>query len=144
LQEPELLDAEGLAGIVQRLADRCRGLPVVLLYMHGSHARGTQSRLSDMDLAVLLEPAAVRNTGVLFDLEESCGRDDVDFVVLNRAGPIIKDRVIRHGRLIFARSERARAVFEAQALKEAMDFGPFSRVYDDALFSQLREGRYVD
>ncbi|MBM4044672.1 MAG: nucleotidyltransferase domain-containing protein [Planctomycetes bacterium] len=144
LQEPKVLSAPEVERLCRRLAEACRDLPVVLLYLHGSHAHGTQTRLSDLDLAVLLDRAALPGHDVLFRLEEICERDDVDFVVLNRAGPIIKDRVVRHGRLVHARSERDRVVFEAHALKEAMDYRPFSRAYDDAMFRQIREGRFLD
>jgi len=80
---------------------------------------------------------------LLASLQEACGREDVDLVVLNDAGPIIKDRVVRHGRLVYARSERDRVLFEARAIKEALDFEHFSSAYDKALFQQLREGRFL-
>jgi hypothetical protein len=80
---------------------------------------------------------------LLASLQEACGREDVDLVVLNSAGPIIKDRVVHHGRPVYARSERARVLFEARAIKEALDFQYFSRAYDDALFQQLQEGRFL-
>lgn len=149
LTEPRVLSSEDVERIIEALADRCRGLPpVVLLYLHGAHARGTQSALSDLDLAVLLEPGAARNrrihADVLFALEETCERDDVDMVILNTAGPIIADRVIRQGRLVYARDDRERIIFEASVIRKALDFRFFSRVYDDALFRQLREGRYLD
>jgi predicted nucleotidyltransferase len=101
--------------------------------------------MSDLDLAVLLERGLSRegnlHLDLLADLEEACRRDDLDLVILNRAGPIIRDRVVRHGRLIFAASDVERVRFEAAAIKEALDFHHFSRVYDEALFRQLAEGR---
>jgi len=148
LTEPGVLSPEDVERMIGALADRCRTLPVILLYLHGSHAHGTQSVLSDLDLAVLLEPEAARNrriyADVTFALEETCKRDDVDIVILNTAGPIIADRVIRQGRLVYARDDRERITFETSVVKKALDFRFFSRVYDDALFRQLREGRYLD
>jgi predicted nucleotidyltransferase len=114
------------------------------MYLHGSHARGEQGSLSDLDLAALLDD---RTAGVLQvelellgALQRASGREDIDLVILNRAGPIIKDRVVRYGRLIWARHEQDRVYFEERAIKEALDFGYFSRQYDQALFQQLREG----
>ncbi len=148
ISEPKVLSPGEVDRIEKALAARCRSLPVVLLYLHGSHARGAQGPLSDLDLAVLLEPAAARDRRTLDDviaaLEETCKRDDVDLVVLNTAGPIIADRVVRQGRLIYARSDNERIAFEADAVKKALDFGHFSRVYDDALFRRLKEGRGLD
>lgn|GEM_PF-1929118 len=101
-----VLHPEEVDGLVEALAERCRWLPVVLLYLHGAHAKGTQGVLSDLDLAVLLEPRKGRDRHTWVDvasaLEEVCGRDDVDLVLLNTAGPIITDRVVRHGRLVYA------------------------------------------
>lgn len=147
LKESRVMSPEEVDRLAEALAERCRSLPVVLLYLHGAHARGTQSILSDLDLAVLLDPPAGRDrsTGmeVASALEEVCERDDVDLVLLNTAGPIIADRVVRRGRLVYTASERERIVFEAAAVKKALDFRFFSRVYDDALFRQIREGRFL-
>lgn len=147
LKEPKVLSAAELEAIVSRLASMGAEKGVILLYLHGAHARGAQGPLSDLDIAVLMEDSASRDLqtelDLLASLQEACGREDVDLVVLNSAGPIIKDRVVRHGRLVYARSERARVLFEARAIKEALDFQYFSRTYDDALFQQLREGRFL-
>jgi hypothetical protein len=46
-------------------------------------------------------------------------------------------------RLVYARSQAERIAFEAAAIKAALDFAVFSRVYDDSLFEQLQErGRH--
>ena len=145
--EPKTLTKDEVETLVSKLARLAAGQPVVLLYLHGSHAQGMQSALSDIDIAVLLDPASSRDAKLRLDLlgslQEACGREDVDLAVLNTAGPILKDRVVRHGRLVFARSGKERILFEAAAIKEALDFQHFSRVYDDALFRQLEEGRFL-
>ena len=145
---PEVLSPEQVEALLPKLVRVGAAAPVILLYLHGSHARGTQAPLSDIDLAVLLEPECGRDYRVhgdlLMALQEACGRDDIDLVIFNAAGPIIRDRVIRHGRLVYARSEAQRVAFEADALKRAMDFSYYSQVYDDALFRQLKEGRLPD
>ena len=147
MHDPEVLSTQDVDHLVAALAEIGRTLPIVLLYLHGSHARGTQGRLSDLDLAVLLEADAApdrdRRAAVLSGLEKQCGRDDVDVVILNHAGSVIKDRVVRHGRLIFARSEVDRVQFEASVIKEALDFRYYGETYDRALFRQIREGRFL-
>jgi hypothetical protein len=147
-QTPEVLSPEQVEALLPKLVRVCADAPVILLYLHGSHARGTQAPLSDIDLAVLLEPECGRDyrvhSDLLMTLQEACGRDDIDLVIFNTAGPIIRDRVIRHGRLVYARSEAQRVAFEADALKRAMDFSYYSQVYDDALFRQLKGGRFHD
>lgn len=147
LKEPKVLSPTELEVVISRLASLCPGRGVILMYVHGAHARGDQGPLSDLDIAVLLEDTRSGDLNAELDLltslQEACDREDVDLVVLNNAGAIIKDRVVRNGRLAYARSARDRVLFEAAAIKEALDFRYFSRVYDDALFRQLRARRFL-
>ena len=145
--EPKVLTPAEVEELCSRLDGACSAAPIVLLYLHGAHARGTQGPLSDLDIAVLLEEAVAQeresSLDILLSLQALCGREDVDLVVLNTAGPIIRSRIVRSGRLVYARSERDRVIFEAAAIKEALDFQYFSRVYDEALFRQIAEGRFL-
>ena len=147
-ETPEVLSLEQVEALLPKWVQIVRDAPVLLLYLHGSYAKGTQAPLSDIDLAVLLEPEHGRDYRLYGELQiafqDACGRDDIDLVVFNTAGPIIRDRVIRHGRLLYARTEAQRIAFEADALKRAMDFSYYSQVYDDALFWQLKEGHFHD
>ncbi len=140
-RESSVLTAEDVATLVDRLASLCAHHPVTLMYLHGAHAHGTQSRLTDLDVAAVLEPAAARSAEVRVRLLEAVqnvsGREDVDLVILNTAGPIIAHRVVRGGRLVYTRSEADRVSWEAMAIKRALDFEPYSRQYDRALLEQL-------
>lgn len=143
LSDPGILAPQEVDRLLPALERVCPGGPVALLYLHGAHARGSQGALSDLDLAVLLDPAAVEDhraqLDLLASLQAASGREDVDLTVLNRAGPGIKVRVVRDGRIVYARSRRERVIFEARAILEALDFEHYSRVYDRALFRRLRE-----
>lgn len=146
--QPELLSPKEVDDLVQKLRKASQNLPLVLLYLHGAHAQGTQTALSDLDIAALLDKERARDRNSILDLldplQRIAGREDIDLLILNTAGPIIKDRVIRYGRLVYARSEKERILFEASSIKESLDFHYFSRIYDDALFTQIAEGRYLD
>jgi predicted nucleotidyltransferase len=145
--QPAVLKTDEVEELAPKLEGACKSFPVVLLYLHGSHAHGTQGALSDVDMAVLFDGPRARDNRLYLDmlaaLEQACGREDVDLAVLNAAGPILKSRVVRSGRLIYSRSDRERVLFEAFAIKEALDFEHYSRVYDDALFRQIKEGRIL-
>jgi predicted nucleotidyltransferase len=148
-EEPEILTPREVETLVNELAVVCEATDFVrLAYLHGAHARGTQTHLSDVDIAVLLDGAAAGDIharlDILASMQDACGREDIDLLILNEAGPIIKNRVIRYGRLIFERSQRERMRFEETVIKEALDFQYFSRQYDDALFQQLSKGRFLD
>lgn len=60
LHEVEVLQPHKVQKIVAALCRACHRLPIVLLYLHGAHARGTQGALSDFDLAVLMESEVAR------------------------------------------------------------------------------------
>lgn len=146
-REPDRLDPSQVDELCVRLRIAGERLPIRLLYLHGSHAAGTQGALSDLDLAVLLEPAAAGDLDAVLEIQarlaDVCQRDDVDLVVLDTAGPLIRDAVARRGRLVYARGPADRIRFETRAIKEAADFRHFSRRYDDALLRQLRTGKFL-
>ena len=143
----KLLSPKDVEDLVCRLAEEGKNLPLELMYLHGAHARGVQTPLSDLDIAAFLVKERIEDrhgyVELLGRLQSISGREDIDLLILNTAGPIIKDRVVRYGRLVYARTERERILFEASAIKEAIDYRYFSRTYDDALFTQISEGRYL-
>ncbi|HXV65154.1 MAG TPA: nucleotidyltransferase domain-containing protein [Vicinamibacteria bacterium] len=146
-KEPEVLSRNHVDELVKRFAAICMERNVILMYLHGSYARGEPGPLSDLDLAVLLGRDKSGDLDLelelLAALEDASGREDLDLVFLDRAGPIIKERVVRHGRVIYQRSNRERVLFEASAIKEYLDFRYFSEQYNDALFETLSKGRVV-
>lgn len=81
---------------------------VVVAYLFGSWARGTQTALSDIDVAVLLAPVAdLRATTMELaaDLSGVTGRARLDLVVLNDAPLALAYRVLRDGQLLACRDE---------------------------------------
>ena len=147
-KEQGVLTEDMIQGIADRLVHVCRELPIALCYLHGSCVDGSLSPLSDVDVAVLLKSDVGRDPRKMFDvmstLEKAAQVPKLDVVILNVAGPIIADRVVRKGKLLYSNSERTRIVFEAATIKRAFDFAYFSKVFDEALLSQLAEGHVVD
>ena len=79
--------------------------PVIAAYLFGSQASGTTTPLSDVDIAVILE-AGVPSPGdaqamLISDLMLALGRSDIDVVILNAAPPVLKERAIFRGRVIY-------------------------------------------
>jgi predicted nucleotidyltransferase len=121
-------------------------LRVDCAWLFGSVARGEAGPLSDVDVAVLLDPAIVPQdrmgiaAALVEKLERLCGR--VDLVLLDEAPPLLRDRVLRHGILLLERDARRRIAFEAQAIQEYLDFQPLAAIYDRALIARAAEGRF--
>jgi predicted nucleotidyltransferase len=114
--------------------------PVVCAYLFGSRATDETWALSDVDVAVLLSPG-VESRGLLratliSDLMLALDRSDVDVVVLDDAPPLLKERVISRGRVIYCRDEAARVRFEVAARREYFDTRRLRAAQDEALLER--------
>src|SRR5688572_9906355 len=105
----------------------CLGLSadprVQALYLFGSAAANQTRHDSDIDLAVLLG----RRIGLAEELRlgalavETLHRDDIDFVDLDHAPPLLRYEVVTRGRRLFARDSTAVDAFEHRAIMAYMD-----------------------
>ncbi len=121
---------------------------VRLAYLFGSQAQGRAHALSDVDVALLLAEhlspleqsrVRLRLTGELMALLQ---REDVDLVVLNQASLLLRHRVLRDGRLLFANDDRERVRFAAETYRRYLDCRYMYDVLDEAMFARLQEGRF--
>ena len=126
-----------------------RRRPVIFAYLFGSRARGRPRASSDVDLAVYLSRALsvrARESLRLRLLGEACaalGRDDVDLVILNDAGPLLAFRVIESGKPVFSKDELARVRFEARAMALYYDRLPASMRSADLMLERVASGRLL-
>lgn len=140
--------------IVRHLQALCSRYPVSLCYLYGSQVRGTAHALSDVDVGFLLHD----DVGFLLhdmdrktcqtmwvDLYDAvsrfCPDHEVDLVLLNLVGPLLRNKVIREGRLVFKKEERIRVDFECRTLASYFDFHYFSDIYDRTLFEDIKGGK---
>jgi hypothetical protein len=114
-----------LQKIAKKISVQCLLEPAIdAAYLFGSVALGKRKLSSDIDVAILLDNAALEKFPVLSfisSLEKSCGCR-VDVVALNRAGEILKYEVRRSGRLIYERDSKRRKQFEIFSRKTYEDF----------------------
>ncbi len=113
---------------------------IILAYLFGSRAKGTETRESDTDVAVLLKELPADALDFYLDLADRLSaafNGHVDLVILNTAPPLLKREVIRHGKVLFSRDESTRVSFEARSMKEYMDLEPVNRGYDEVLLEEL-------
>lgn len=113
--------------------------PVIAAYLFGSQASGATTPLSDIDIAVLLEPDTPSpgrlQAELISDLMLVLRRSDIDVVVLNTAPPLLKARAIS-GRLLYCRDELARVRFEVAARRGYFDTKPLRDAQDRALLDR--------
>jgi len=122
---------------------------VYLAYLYGSAARGENTPLSDLDIAVLVE-AELKPLERL-DLEmrlelvlELAGFSQADVREVSQAPIIVKGRIITEGKILYCRNEGLRVEFETRSRSEYLDFLPFweenHRIYLETTYS-MREKR---
>ena len=108
------------------------GDDVACAYLFGSTARGEARAGSDVDLAVLYEPAPPRTlmggSELAVRLEKELRRT-VDLVILNRAPPDLVHRILRDGQLLLERDAPARIRFEVRSRNEYFDVLPYLNEY---------------
>lgn len=112
--------------------------PLICAYLYGSHARGTGTAESDVDVAVLLSTYAGQQ-GLLGPLPRLRGaleralEREVDLIDMRIAPPDLIHRILSEGVLLVDRAPDQRIAFEVQARNTYFDLLPYLRLY--------REGR---
>ena len=124
---------------------------ILAAYIFGSQAKGRGSKLSDVDIAVLLregiDPIQQFKLRLQFMVDlEGIYRRWVDVVILNQAKPLLQHQVLKYGRLLYESERERRIQFEVMARKVYFDIKPGLELQSKALFRQIKEvglsGRY--
>jgi len=121
---------------------------IAFAYLFGSVAKGNAGRLSDIDIAIFLDPMRlVRDSGYGYQSElsvelQSILSGQVDLVILNDASTILRFQVLKNGVLIYCRSEKQRRVFHEDAVGKYLDFKPFLKTQSRYLYKRLAEGSF--
>ena len=113
-----------LADFFQRQAE------IEIAYIFGSIARGTESALSDIDIAILIDDQQIDEdefrygykAEILADLMKIFKTNHVDLVILNEANTLLRHRVLYHGRLIYSKNEKKRIEFQTNTIDRYIDF----------------------
>ncbi|MBI4175619.1 MAG: nucleotidyltransferase domain-containing protein [Candidatus Aenigmarchaeota archaeon] len=104
---------------------------VLACYLFGSVAKGMEGE--DIDLGILLKEDGKQDPlyeGELAVELEKAGLKNVDVRILNHASVRFLNQVLRHGKLLFCRDERARVLFEASVMTRHLDLKPLYARYD--------------
>lgn len=117
-----------------QLGDVFQRFRVELAYLFGSQATDMAGPLSDVDIAVLLAPRVPREEwgdtqiALITELIGLFRRNDVDVVILNRASPLLADRAIRYGRVLYEPDPLLRTRFEVKTLLRYFDTQPLRKI----------------
>jgi predicted nucleotidyltransferase len=117
---------------------------VIVAYLFGSVARGQDSHLSDVDIAMLLqgdleaEFRLERTLELIADLE-TFTEGKVQVTMLDQAPPLLAYQVIREGKLLYERTTDERVEFVVRVMKEYFDFKPRFDFYHRLVLENVRE-----
>ena len=95
-------------------------------YLFGSVAEGKEGKLSDVDIAVFLDPSLSKKERfnlqlkLLSGLSDVLKTDKIDLIIMNDAPLLLKYNIIKHGKILKDDIE-ARVKVEARILSDYLD-----------------------
>ncbi|OAN47313.1 DNA polymerase III subunit beta [Chloroflexus islandicus] len=122
-----------LAGIFARFP------AIQAVYLFGSAATGSTHAESDLDLALVLrrDEPTFSKLDLLAALAQA-GFCNVDVVVLNTAGIVLRHEVIRHNKLIYQTSDFDHGSFFSLVTRQFLDFRPYLDVQRQAYKARMQ------
>ena len=69
--------------------------------------------------------------------------NEVDFIILNQAPPLLAHRILSKGKLIFERSAPARVAFQVRTVNRYLDSQPMRNLYLEYLKRDARRGKIL-
>ncbi len=114
---------------------------VLFAYLFGSTSRGKAGALSDIDVAIYLNPKLKEMTQVWLDIASELSFKDVhvDLILLNTASYRLAFEAIK-GKLLFSRDESARKEFVYRTIRTYLDRRYYDLLRASLLEKKLRRG----
>jgi len=122
------MDLEKIARVLRKHEE------ILFAYLYGSVARGEAGEESDIDIGIFLnenfKPHGFYEIDLSREIEKKCNLKKVEVVILNKKPLRFLNQVLRYGKIIFSKDEKARIAFETYVTKAYIDFLPYYREYD--------------
>jgi hypothetical protein len=97
-------------------------------YLFGSTAKGEESKLSDIDIAILVDEEKLPKelsyrykANVITELMKVLRTEKVDLVILNESPLFLCFRVIHDGVILYSDNEKKRIDFEVKIMRRYLD-----------------------
>ncbi|MFN0117838.1 MAG: type VII toxin-antitoxin system MntA family adenylyltransferase antitoxin [Elusimicrobiota bacterium] len=108
-------------------------------YLFGSYANGNSNKMSDIDIAVLVDSKALLKkipygykSQLITELIKFLKNQNVDLVILNQASIFLRHQVISTGKLLYSRNEWDRVCFQADTMNRFPDIERLMSVHWDS------------
>jgi predicted nucleotidyltransferase len=120
-----------------------------LVYLFGSKALGVDSRISDVDIGVLLDKKKNVNKDdlildLIYEFSQIFHPYKVDIVILNDASYSLQYNVISEGKILHMVNEDIKSDYETKLIKLFLDFRKFEREYYDYMHQTIMQERKDD
>lgn len=118
-----------------------------LIYLFGSRALEKNSKLSDVDIAVLLKkekPDGLRELilNLIFDFSHIFSPYKVDLLILNEAPLALQNNVILEGKCLYYSDKEIKFNYEERIIKLYLDFKRYeSEYYEEMHKTILKEAK---
>ena len=119
---------------------------IELAYLFGSVAQRRSGKLSDVDLAILLDESLDRkekfnlNLRLISDLEDILKTDRLDLVIMNDAPYSLNYEIIKANHPLFIRDENIKVDFEHYILSRYLDRQYYDERWADTLIKKTAKG----
>lgn len=115
-----------------------------LIYLFGSKATGRDTKVSDIDIAVLLNDREAYNLknlilDLIFDFSRVFCSDKIDLVILNKASLAVQYNVISDGEILYALNPETRYNYEVNLVSLYLDFKRYEDEYYKAMHKHILE-----
>lgn len=131
------ISADSKEEIIRLIAQFAAERPAVLAaFLFGSAVQNRLADESDVDVGMLF--AAAPDALGLLELQEDLAavlKRQCDLVNLNQASPVLAMQVLKHGEIVFERSERAVQEFQVRTLFAYFDLKQVRKPIEEALLS---------
>lgn len=107
--------------------------------LFGSLAKGKANKMSDVDIAVMVDPKFDEpfpfgyQAEIITNLMQVLKRNDVDVVILNKAPIALKHQILRYGKFIYIKDKQARIKFQVDTINQYEDYKVLFRVHEKAM-----------
>ncbi|MHA1803981.1 MAG: type VII toxin-antitoxin system MntA family adenylyltransferase antitoxin [Promethearchaeota archaeon] len=117
---------------------------LILIYLFGSKAIQKTSKLSDIDIAILLNDKIHYDLkelilDLIFEFVQIFRIDRIDLLILNSAPLAIQYNVITEGKLLYQSNIEERCNYEIKIRKKYFDFKKYEEEYFKAMHDQILE-----
>ncbi|MCD5416185.1 nucleotidyltransferase domain-containing protein [Candidatus Bipolaricaulota bacterium] len=116
-------------------------------YLFGSAAQGRMNRLSDIDIALLVDEEKFKELDIgrpygykaamIAGLMGLLRMNEIDLVLLHQASPLLANEVISEGSLLFCRDEDVRIAFEVSVKHRYIDTEPLRPIKRHYLYERI-------